>query len=274
VKLLKTTLPPILTLCVVISGWHFFKRWGTTPDYLLPGPRQVLAVLWPAVGMAGADPLLMQEALDQRRQLLEALWGTTQGALAGLGLSIAVGAGFASILATSRWARAALFPYAIFFQTVPIIAIAPLLVIWLGFGLRTVIASAFIASVFPIVANTLAGLLGTDPNLVDLFRLYGGTGLRGKMLSLLKLRVPAALPQTFTGLRIGGGLAVIGAIVGEFIGGGGLGSVVDVARTQQRTDVVFAAVLLASVLGLALFCVLGALSWALLRKWDAATRAG
>ena len=135
------------------------------------------------------------------------------------------------------------------------------------------VAAATIKPVTLDSANTLAGLISTDPNLVDLFRLYGGIGVRGKMLSLLKLRVPAALPQTFTGLRVAGGLAVIGAIVGEFIGGGGLGSIVDVARTQQRTDVVFAAVLLASLLGLALFCVLGATSWALLRHWDAGAKA-
>ena len=131
----------------------------------------------------------------------------------------------------------------------PIIAIAPLLVIWFGYGMRTVIASAFIVSIFPVIANTLNGILSTDPALRDLFRLYGAS----PAVTLWKLRFPAALPQILTGLRIAGGLAVIGAIVGEFIGGQGLGSVVDVARTQQRTDKVFAAVLLASVLGLALF---------------------
>ncbi len=266
-------MPPLLTLLVFILVWHLYARTGRTAEYLLPGPGKVLSVLFPTPAAFKNDAELFQQALDQRKDLLIALGETTQGALAGFGLSITVGTIFAALLASSRWARAALYPYAIFFQTVPIIAIAPLLVIWFGFGLRTVIASAFIASLFPIVANTLAGLISTDPNLVDLFRLYGGTGFRGKMLSLLKLRVPAALPQTFTGLRVAGGLAVIGAIVGEFIGGGGLGSIVDVARTQQRTDVVFAAVLLASLLGLALFCVLGALSWALLRHWDAGARA-
>ena len=107
------------------------------------------------------------------------------------------------------------------------------------------VASAFIVSIFPVIANTLDGILSTDPALRDLFRLYGAS----RSATLWKLRFPAALPQILTGLRIAGGLAVIGAIVGEFIGGQGLGSVVDVARTQQRTDKVFAAVLLASALG-------------------------
>ena len=152
-----------------------------------------------------------------------------------------------------------------FFQTVPIIAIAPLLVIWFGYGTRTVVASAFVVSIFPVIANTLSGILSTEPALRDLFRLYGASTL----VTLLKLRFPAALPQILTGLRVASGLAVIGAIVGEFIGGQGLGSVVDVARTQQRVDKVFAAVLLASVLGLALFGLINLVSYVTLRRWHA-----
>src|SRR5213075_2138516 len=124
------------------------------------------------------------------------------------GISIAV------FLSSSRGIQRAFFPYAVFFQTVPIVAIAPLLVIWFGYGMRTVIASAFIVSIFPVIANTLTGLLSTDPALRDLFRLYGAS----PSATLWKLRLPAALPQILTGLRIAGGLAVIGAIVGEFIG--------------------------------------------------------
>jgi len=126
-----------------------------------------------------------------------------------------------------------------------------------------VVASAFIVSIFPVIANTLNGILSTDPALRDLFRLYGAS----PAVTLWKLRFPAALPQVLTGLRIAGGLAVIGAIVGEFIGGQGLGSVIDIARTQQRTDKVFAAVLLASLLGLALFGCINMVSWLVLRRW-------
>jgi NitT/TauT family transport system permease protein len=168
-------------------------------------------------------------------------------------------------LSSSRGVQRAFYPYAIFFQTVPLIAVAPLLVIWFGFGLETVIASAFVASVFPVIANTLSGILSTDPPLRDLFKLYGASPL----VTLFKLRLPAALPQVFTGLRVSAGLAVVGAIVGEFIAGGGLGSVVDVARTQQRIDKVFAAVLLASLLGLGLFGLINLLSYLMLRRWHA-----
>ena len=152
-------------------------------------------------------------------------------------------------LAASPWIQRAFYPYAIFFQIVPIVAIAPLLVIWFGYGPRAVVAAAAVVSVFPVIANTLAGLLSVDPNLRDLFRLHGAS----RCATLWKLRLPWALPYLLTGLRIAAGLAVIGAIVGEFVGGGGLGVVVLGAMRQQRTDLVFAAVGYASLLGLALF---------------------
>jgi NitT/TauT family transport system permease protein len=180
-------------------------------------------------------------------------------------MSALTGIAMAVLLSSSRGVQRAFYPYAIFFQTVPLIAVAPLLVIWFGFGIQTVIASAFVASVFPVIANTLSGILSTDPPLRDLFKLYGAS----RLVTLFKLRLPAALPQVFTGLRVSAGLAVIGSIVGEFIAGGGLGSVVETARTQQRIDKVFAAVLLASLLGLALFGLINLLSHLTLRRWHA-----
>src|SRR5205823_6857004 len=134
---------------------------------------------------------------------------------------------------------------------------------WIGFGMPTVIASAFIVSVFPVIANAIDGLLSTDPALVDLFRLYGAS----RATSLWKLRLPFALPAIWTGLRIAGGLAVIGAIVGEFITGGGLGSIIDASRTQQRVDKVFAVLLIASGLGIALFGLVNFFSRLTLRHW-------
>jgi NitT/TauT family transport system permease protein len=244
-----TVLPPLVPLVVVILVLEVISRTGIVAPYLLPPPSKVFQTL----------------TGDWSKDLSRAMWETTWGALAGFGLSIACGLIIAILLASSRWVQRAFYPYAIFFQTVPIIAIAPLLVIWFGFGLPTVIASAFIVSIFPVIANTLTGLLSTDPALRDLFRLYGATG----PATLLKLKLPSALPNIMTGLRIAAGLAVIGAIVGEFVGGGGLGAVVDVARTQQRTDKVFAAVLLASLLGLALFGAVNLLSRLTLRHWHA-----
>jgi NitT/TauT family transport system permease protein len=160
------------------------------------------------------------------------------------------------------------YPYAVLFQTVPIIAIAPMLVIWIGFGMPTVITSAFIVSVFPVIANTINGLLSTDPPLRDLFRLYGAS----PAATMLKLRLPFALPAILTGLRVAAGLSVIGAIVGEFITGGGLGGIIDASRTQQRIDKVFAVLVLASLLGIALFGVVNVISRLTLRNWHASEK--
>ncbi len=143
-----------------------------------------------------------------------------------------------------------------------------MLVIWIGYGMPTVIVSAFIVSVFPVIANALNGLRSTDPALVDLFRLYGA----GTPTTLWKLRLPFALPAILTGLRVAGGLAVIGAIVGEFITGGGLGGIIDISRTQQRIDKVFAVLLIASGLGIALFGLVNCIAWCTLRHWHASEK--
>jgi NitT/TauT family transport system permease protein len=246
---LLTRLVPALAPLVLIAGLaEIVVRQGIVKAYLLPPPSAVMQVM-----------------VTDWRELLGALLKTSAGALIGFVMSTLAGIAIAVFLSSSAVIQRAFYPYAVFFQTVPIIAIAPLLVIWFGYGMRTVIASAFLVSIFPVVANTLTGILSTDPALRDLFKLYGAS----TRATLFKLRFPAALPQILTGLRVAAGLAVIGAIVGEFIGGEGLGSVVDVARTQQRVDKVFAAVLLASLLGLALFGLINLLSYFSLRRWHA-----
>ncbi len=247
-KIVKAILPPLIPFVVITVGIEFLVRSGMVRAYLLPAPSSVFLAIW-----------------DNRGELAHAMLKTSASAFLGFVLSTLAGVATAVLLSSSRWVQRAFYPYAVFFQTVPIIAIAPLLVIWFGYGMQTVIASAFVVSIFPVIANTLTGILSTDPALRDLFQLYGAS----PAVTLFKLRFPAALPQVLTGLRVASGLAVIGAIVGEFIGGGGLGSVVDVARTQQRIDKVFAAVLLASVLGLALFGLINLISMLTLRRWHA-----
>jgi NitT/TauT family transport system permease protein len=249
-KVLNRVLPllPLVAWVVVMEG---LTRRGIVPAYLIPPPFEVLRALH-----------------ESRAEILTALGGTLFSASCGLGLSFVLGTAAALVLSASPLLYRAFHPYAVFFQTVPIIAIAPLLVIWFGFGTPTVIASSMICSVFPIIAATLLGLKSTEPALVDLFRLYGAS--KGDLF--LKLRIPHAAPQILAGLRIASGLAVIGAIVGEFIGGGGLGSVVDAARSQQRLDKVFAAVLMSSSLGLVFVLGVEALSRMLLGKWHASER--
>jgi NitT/TauT family transport system permease protein len=234
---------PFLVVTMAVEG---LVRGGAIKAFLVPPPSAVFGTI-----------------VRDWRELLAALAKTSAGAVLGFALSTFTGIAIAVFLSSSRAIQEAFYPYAVFFQTVPIIAIAPLLVIWFGYGMRTVVASAFIVSIFPVIANTLDGILSTDPALRDLFRLYGAS----PALTLWRLRLPAALPQILTGVRIAGGLAVIGAIVGEFIGGQGLGSVIDIARTQQRTDKVFAAVLLASLLGLGIFGAINMVSRLVLRRW-------
>jgi NitT/TauT family transport system permease protein len=243
---MRKAIPAAIPFLVVTLALEGLVRAGWIKAFLVPPPSAVFETIW-----------------RDWPELFTALAKTSAGAILGFALSAFAGIASAVFLSSSRAIQEAFYPYAVFFQTVPIIAIAPLLVIWFGYGMRTVVASAFIVSIFPVIANTLNGILSTDPALRDLFRLYGAS----RAVTLWKLRFPAALPQILTGLRIAGGLAVIGAIVGEFIGGQGLGSVIDIARTQQRTDKVFAAVLLASVLGLALFGFINMLSRLVLRRW-------
>jgi NitT/TauT family transport system permease protein len=244
-------LPPLLPLLLSVGVAESAVRLGWVPGYLLPAPSEVIGSL-----------------IDDRIEFALATWATLSSALTGLLLSFVAGNGFAIALSSSDLARRAFYPYAVFFQTVPIISIAPLLVIWFGFGQPTVIASAAIVSVFPIIASTLLGLKSTEPALLDLFKLYTASSRQ----TLWMLKIPFALPQIFSGLRIASGLAVVGAIVGEFIGGGGLGSVVDAARTQQRVDRVFAAVLLSSLLGIILVGAVNIVSTLSLGSWHSSER--
>ena len=192
-----------------------------------------------------------------------AFFETAYGSSLGLLLSVVLGLGGALLLSGSRLIRLMFYPYATFFQTVPIIAIAPLLVIWFGYGTATVVASAFIVSLFPIIANSVLGLTRTDPTLLNLFKMMGVSDLQ----TLFRLRFPYALPQILGGFKISAGLAVIGAIVGEFISGSGLGGLVDAARNQQRVDRVFAAVILAAFLGILFFSLISLLNRIVLRYW-------
>jgi NitT/TauT family transport system permease protein len=161
-------------------------------------------------------------------------------------MSVLLGSFIAVSFSLSPFLRKAVLPFAIFFQTVPIIAIAPLLVIYFGFGAPTVIAASFIVSIFPIIANTLLGLESVEKSKLELFKLYSSS----RWQTLWKLQFPSAYTSIYAGLKVSIGLAIIGAIAGEFVAGGGLGAMIDSARTQQRIDIVFGALLLLSFMGL------------------------
>jgi len=248
---MRRVLPPVIVFVVVVVLLEALVRGGFVRNYLVPAPSEVVRAL-----------------RAHRVELSNKVAETATAAAAGFALSSVFGTLAAVVLSSGGWVQRAFYPYAVFFQTVPIIAVAPLLVIWFGFDARAVIASSFIVSIFPVIANTLTGLLSTDPALRDLFRLYGA----GRFASLFKLRLPFALPSILTGLRIAAGLAVIGAIVGEFITGGGLGGLIQVARQQQAVDKVFAALLLSALLGIALFGLVNLVSRFALRHWHASEK--
>ena len=246
-------LPPVAVFVVAMVAWEILMRITNVPAYLLPRPSAVLRSI----------------AVDHSA-LLASLGWTALAAVAGFAASALVGVLIALVLSASPLLRRALYPYTLFFQTVPIVAIAPMLIFWLPPGLAPVAVCAFIVSVFPVIANTLAGLLSTDPALADLFRLYGA----GPISAVWKLRLPWALPNIFTGLRIAGGLAVIGTVVAEFfvgqiVGRAGLGVRIIGAVHESRTDLAFASVLLASLLGLAMFGVVNLAARLTLRRWHA-----
>jgi NitT/TauT family transport system permease protein len=244
--------PPLLVLGLVMVAMHIAAKMINAP-YLLPTPGAVIRVTF-----------------DPEQHLLSSLWTTTQGTLIGFLCSAIVGVAMGMLLSASTLIRRAIYPYTVFFQTVPVVAIAPLLVIWCGPGLPAVSICAFFVSVFPIIVNTLTGLLSTDPALEDLFRLYGAS----RWERLWKLRLPSALPNIFTGLRVAAGLAVIGTVVGEFLVGefreNGLGVRIVASKKYGKTDEVFAEVLIASLLGLAMFAAINLAAKLLLHRWRAA----
>jgi len=246
-RFLRNAVPPLAPLVIVTAGAELVVRAGWVPSFLVPAPSSVLASIY-----------------RDGFELWRATLATATAALIGFALSAVFGCLIAITLSSATWIQRAFYPYAVFFQTVPIIAIAPLLVIWFGWE-RTVVASAFIVSIFPVIANTLTGLLSTDPALGDLFRLYEAK----RLAVLFKLRLPFALPDILTGLRIAAGLAVIGTIVGEFITGAGIGGSIMVSRQQNRVDKVFAGLLLASLLGIVLFVMINLISRLALRSWHA-----
>jgi NitT/TauT family transport system permease protein len=228
---MKRFAPPLLAFIVLTAAMELAARFEMINAALVPPPSEILKTL-----------------IDLRADFAIAFFETAQNTFVGLGSSFALGFSIAVLLSLSPWLRKATLPFAIFFQTVPIIAIAPLLVIYFGFGAGTVIASSLIVSIFPVLASTLLGLQSVDPGELELFRLYKASRIQ----TLIHLRLPRAYPSIYAGVKIAIGLSVIGSVAGEFVAGGGLGALIDSARTQQRIDIVFGALILLSGLGLIL----------------------
>lgn len=205
---------------------------------------------------------IVETIQENREAFFLAFWDTLRLSLESLILSFICGFTLAIIFSLNDWIKRAVFPLAIFFQTVPIIAIAPLLVIYLGYGPQTILASAVFVSIFPILANTLVGLDTINKNLLEIFQVYR----RSRVQTLFYLKVPGSYHFILSGLKISSGLAVIGVVAGEFVAGGGLGALIDTSRTQQRIDLVFAALIGLAVIGLAQIMLLSMIN-SLITRW-------
>ncbi|GAA1933578.1 ABC transporter permease [Nocardioides marmoribigeumensis] len=249
---MRDLLPPFVVFVLFIAAWWLLAAtvYGDQ-NFLLPRPWAVA-----------------EASIEHRDTLLSGLRLTFIEAVSGFVGAIVVGMAAAMLMGLAKPLERSLYPYAVLLQTVPIVAVAPVIVLWFGYGTRSVIVIAFMIALFPIINNTLLGLLSADRNHLDLFRMHNAS----RMVVFGKLRLPGALPSIFAGLRISAGLSVIGAIVGEFIIGsggeeGGLGVKVLFAQSRLATDLLFAEVLAATLLGFSFFVVVSAISNRLLRSW-------
>jgi NitT/TauT family transport system permease protein len=241
---------PVVVLGLGALAWDLAVRLTDTPTYKVPSPGLVFATLvadWPILSAS----------------LLATLMTTFQA----LGLAIVGGVALAILFSQSRLVEYSLYPYAVILQVTPVVAIAPLLLIYLPQP-AAVLACAWIVAFFPVLANTTLGLNSVDRNLVDLFTLYGAS----RAQVLLHLRLPAALPSMLTGVRIAGGLSLIGAVVAEIAAGSagaGSGLAFRIAESGYRLMIprMFAALLLLSLAGIAIFFLLSLLSHAVLHRW-------
>jgi len=247
----------LIVLGCLLGLWQMVVWLLHVPAYMLPGPMVVGA------------------AVEHRfPSLLQSLLLTSTAAALGLAGSVVIGVAIALVFAQWGWLRRLLFPYTILLQTVPIVAIAPLILMWAGSGVTSVALVAFIICLPPIIANTTQGLISVEENLVHLFLMHHATAAQ----VLFKLRLPHALPNLFVGMRISAGISVIGAITGELfagssrVGQGGLGYSILYASGQLETDYLFALVLAATVLGFVFFFAGMFLEWYFLHHWHESNR--
>ncbi|WP_263971548.1 ABC transporter permease [Leptolyngbya ohadii] len=254
-SLLKpTVLAPVTVGLLILAAWELGVRLTHIPIYLLPGPALILQTL--AKDWSELFPAWMYTL----KIAFTALLGATTS-----GLLVAI------LFAQSKWIERSFFPYAVLLQTTPIVAVAPLIIIWLKNNtFAALVVCAWIVAFFPIVSNTVLGLNSTDPLLVNLFQLNRAS----RWQTLRYLRLPGGLPYFLAGLRISGGLALIGAVVAEFVAGtggtnSGLAYQILMAGYNLQIPRMFAALLLITVSGIGIFAALSALSTFLLKDWHA-----
>ena len=244
-------LAPIAIGIVALSLWEATVRLKGIPSYILPGPL-----------------LIVETLVNDWATLSQALLITLRITFAALIGAVTVGVSLAIIFTQSKWLEKSLLPYAVILQVTPIVAIAPLIIIWIGDINLSLLICAWIVAFFPILSNTVVGLNSADHNLIDLFQLYRA----GRWQTLRYLRLPAALPYFLAGLKISGGLALIGAVVAEFVAGSG-GNASGLAYRilesgyQLKIPRMFAALILISASGIAIFFATSSIAHVALRRW-------
>jgi NitT/TauT family transport system permease protein len=252
-RIASVVVPPLVVVAASLAAWQAVVVVSGVGEYLLPSPARVAQAL-----------------VEDRSRLMGAALRTAGAALLGFSISTVAGTLIGSLLSLWRFAERGVHPLTLLLQMVPLVAIAPMLSIWFGWGLPSVVAASVIVSIFPVIASTLAGLRSVDAGHRELFAVLGA----GPVATWFKLGLPSAVPSIVTGLRIAAGLAVIGTIVGEMVGAFGgerapLGAVITSALKQNRTPEVFAAIALAALVGFAIFGLVNAAGWLLLRRWHA-----
>jgi NitT/TauT family transport system permease protein len=242
---------PVVVALLFLALWEAVVRLYAIPVYIVPSPRVVARTL-----------------VTDWRLLFDSLTVTLGIALAALLLATVLGTAAALLFVQSRWIELSLFPYAVLLQVTPIVAIAPLIIIWVRDTRTALVLCAVVVAIFPIISNTTLGLRSVDPGLLALFRLHRAT----RWQVLWRLRVPSALPYFFGGLRIASGLALIGAVVAEFVAGtggqgAGLAYQILLAGIQLNVPRLFAALFLITACGVVLFWAVLLLSRAALARW-------
>ncbi|MDN6620084.1 ABC transporter permease [Corynebacterium variabile] len=248
-----SVLLPLAVLAVVVAVWYLvsYVFLDESRRFLMPPPDQVVTE-----GLFGPNA----------GEMWQALWQTTKIAMTGLLIAAVIGIVWAIVMAQSKRAETALFPYAVFLQCIPVLALVPLIGFWFGFGFSARVFVCVLIALFPMVSNTLFGLQSVDPGMRDLFALHKPS----RLTVLRKLEMPAAMPSIFVGLRTSGGLAVVGAIVGDFFfkqGTPGIGVLLDNYRSRLQSPDLFAAIILASLLGVVVFLVFGLIGNRVVGRW-------
>ena len=242
---------PVLLIIMILIGWDLLIRIFKVPPYLVPTPMSVVEQLW------NEWPMLVKESAP-----------TTWATLGGFALSVLIGVPIAMLISYSKLVESFVYPLLVFSQSIPKIAVAPLFVVWFGFGIIPKIIVAFLLGVFPVVVSTVMGFKSVEQDMVDLARSMGST----RMQMFFKINLPQALPAIFAGMKVSITLAVVGAVVGEFVGSNsGIGYVLQKANGNFDLPLMFAALVVLSMIGVILFALLDVIE-RLMIPWHASQR--